>query len=103
LQLIKYKKLTPLQISSLFNLILQPSLEYLFQIIPIHKNQQLKLNRLLTTQTKKLLHLSRNIPNIFLTNPLSFKLPTFNNLIQKIAASNIERIFNTYYLLKQIV
>ena len=38
LQLIRYKKLTPLQISILFNTILQPSIEYLLQILPIHKN-----------------------------------------------------------------
>jgi len=38
LTLIHYKKITPSQISSLFNLILQLSLEYLLQITLIHFN-----------------------------------------------------------------
>jgi len=59
LSLIKYKKLTPSQISSLFNLILQSSLEYLLQIVSTHKNIQTKLSRLFTTQTKKMLSLSK--------------------------------------------
>ena len=54
--LIRYKKLLPSQISSLFNLILQPSLEYLLQIVLIHKNTQTKLSRLLSIQTKKCSH-----------------------------------------------
>jgi hypothetical protein len=100
--LIKYKKITPSQISSLFNLILQPSLEYLLQITPIHKSTQLKLSRLFTIQTKKMLALAKNTNNITLTNPLSFNLPTLNNIIQKVSASNIERIFNTSPILKNI-
>ena len=40
LLLIRFKKLLPSQISSLFNLILQLSLEYLLQIISIQKNIQ---------------------------------------------------------------
>jgi len=102
LSLIKFKKLSPSQISSLFNLILQPSLEYLLQIIPIHKTIQTKLSRLLTIQTKKMLSLAKNTNNIVLTNPLSFNLLTFNNIIQKVSASNIERIFTTDPLLKRI-
>ena len=54
--LIRYKKLLPSQISSLFNLILQPFLEYLLQIVLIHKNTQTKLSRLLSIQTKKCSH-----------------------------------------------
>ena len=100
--LIRYKKLLPSQISSLFNLILQPSLEYLLQIVLIHKNTQTKLSRLLSIQTKKMLSLAKNTNNISLTNPLAFNLPTFTNLIQKVSISNIERIFNTSPLLSDI-
>ena len=102
LLLIRYKKLLPSQISSLFNLILQPSLEYLLQIIPIQKNIQTKLSRLLSIQTKKMLSLAKNTNNISLTNPLTFNLPTFTNIIQKVSVSNIERIFNTFPLLHNI-
>ena len=100
--LIRYKKITPSQISSLFNLILQPSLEYLLQITPIHKNTQQKLSCLFTIQTKKMLALTKNTNNITLTNPLSFNLPTLNNIIQKVSASNIEHIFTSNSLLKNI-
>ena len=102
LLLIRYKKLLPSQISSLFNLILQPSLEYLLQIIPIQKNMQTKLSRLLSIQTKKMLFLAKNTNNISLTNPLTFNLPTFTNIIQKVSISNTERIFNTFPLLNNI-
>ena len=102
LSLIKYKKLLPSQISSLFNLVLQPSLEYLLQITPIHKNIQTKLSRLLSIQTKKMLSLAKNTNNISLTNPLTFNLPTLNNIIQKVSISNIERTFNTSPLLSNI-
>ena len=100
--LIKYKKLTPSQITSLFNLILQPALEYLFQIVQIYKNIQTKLSRLFTIQTKKLLSLAKNTNNVILTNSLSFNLLTLNNIIQKVSASNIERIFTSNSLLKNI-
>ena len=100
--LIRYKKLLFSQISSLFNLILQPSLEYLLQIVLIHKNTQTKLSRLLSIQTKKMLSLAKNTNNISLTNPLAFNLPTFTNLIQKVSIFNIEHIFNTFPLLLDI-
>jgi len=100
--LIRHKKITPSQISSLFNLILQPSLEYLLQIIPIHTNTQSKFSRLFTIHTKKMLSLAKNTNNIILTNPLTFNLPTFNNIIQKVSAANTERIFNTLPILKNI-
>ena len=45
LSLTRYKKLTPTQISKLFNLILQLSLEYLLQIITLHPSQQTKIGR----------------------------------------------------------
>ena len=102
LLLIRYKKLLPSQISSLFNLILQPSLEYLLQIIPIQKNTQTKLSRLLSIQTKKMLSLAKNTNNISLTNPLTFNLPTLTNIIQKVSISNAERTFNTLPLLHNI-
>ena len=100
--LIKYKKLTSSQITSLFNLILQPALEYLFQIVQIHKNIQTKLSRLFTIQTKKLLSLAKNTNNIILTNSLSFNFLILNNIIQKVSTSNIERIFTSNLLLKNI-
>ena len=49
-----------------------------------------------------MLSLAKITNNIVLTNPLSFNLPTFNNIIQKVSASNIERIFTTDPLLKRI-
>ena len=102
LLLIRSKRLLPSQISSLFNLILQPSLEYLLQIIPIQKNIQNKLSRLFSIQTKKMLSLAKNTNNISLTNPLTFNLPTLNNIIQKVSASNVEHTFNTSTLLYEI-
>jgi len=51
--LLKYKKLLPSQISSLFNLILQPLLEYLLQITSIYKNMQTKLSHLLSIYKQK--------------------------------------------------
>ena len=102
LALIKFKKLTPKQISTLFNIILQPSLEYLLQILSISKTQQQKLSRLLSITTKKMLHLAKNTSNILLTNSLSFKLPTFQHLTQKVAISTIEHTFHTTPLLKHI-
>jgi len=100
--LIHYKKITPSQIFSLFNLILQPSLEYLLQITPIHFNIQNKLSRLFTIHAKKMLALAKNTNNITLTNPLAFNLPTLNNIIQKVSVSNTERIFNSIPILKEI-
>jgi hypothetical protein len=102
LSLIRFKKLTPKQISTLFNIILQPSLEYLLQILSISKTQQQKLSRLLSITTKKMLHLAKNTSNIFLTNSLSFKLPTLQHLTQKVAISTIEHIFHSTLLLKHI-
>ena len=102
LLLIRFKKLLPSQISSLFNLILQPSLEYLLQIIPIQKNIQTKLSRLFSIQAKKMLSLAKNTNNTSLLNPLTFNLPTFNNIIQKVSVSNIERTFNSSPLLNEI-
>ena len=49
-----------------------------------------------------MLALAKNTNNITLTNPLSFNLPTLNNIIQKVSVSNIERIFNTFLVLKNI-
>src|SRR6185295_18601896 len=100
--LIKYKKLTSKQISTLFNIILQPSLEYLLQILSLSKTQQQKLSQLLLITTKKMLHLAKNTSNILLTNSLSFKLPTFKHLTQKVAISTIEYIFYFTSLLKHI-
>src|SRR6185295_10292250 len=102
LSLIKYKKLTPKQISILFNIILQPSLEYLLQILSLSKTQQQKLSRLLSITTKKMLYLAKNTSNILLTNSQSFKLPTFQHLIQKVTISTIEHIFYSTSLLKHI-
>ena len=102
LSLIRFKKLTPKQISTLFNIILQPSLEYLLQILSISKTQQQKLSRLLSITTKKMLHLAKNTSNIFLTNSLSFKLPTLQHLIQKVAISTIKHIFYSTSFLKHI-
>jgi hypothetical protein len=102
LTLIRYKKITPSQISSLFNLILQPSLEYLLQIIPVHTNTQTKFSHLFTIHTKKMLFLAKNTNNIILTNPLTFNLPTFNNIIQKVSAANTERTFNLLPIFKNI-
>src|SRR6185436_8260677 len=62
--LIRHKKITPSQISLLFNLILQPSLEYLLQIILIHTNTRFKFSRLFTIHTKKMLSLAKNTNNI---------------------------------------
>ena len=59
LLLIKFKKLTSSQISSLFNLILQPSLEYLLQIIPIHKTMQTKLSDFYQFKPKRCLCLQK--------------------------------------------
>ena len=100
--LIKYKKLTHLQISSLFNLILQPSIEYLLQVCIIHNNLQTKLSCLFTIQTKKMLSLAKNTNNIVLTNPITFNLLTLNNLIQKTSSANIKHIFNSSPILKNI-
>src|ERR1051325_1416239 len=102
LLLIRYKKLLLSQISSLFNLILQPLLEYLLQIIPIQKNIQTKLSRLFSIQAKKMLSLAKNTNNTLLLNPLTFNLPIFNNIIQKVSVSNIERTFNSSPLLYEI-
>ena len=49
-----------------------------------------------------MLSLAKNTNNIILTNPLSFNLPTLNNIIQKISASNIERTFNSNSILKDL-
>ena len=49
-----------------------------------------------------MLSLSKNTNNIAITNPLTFNLPTFNNIIQKVSASNIKRTFNTFPLLYNI-
>ena len=49
-----------------------------------------------------MLSLARNTNNITLTNPLSFNLPTLNNIIQKLSASNIEHIFNSTSILNTI-
>jgi len=102
LSITQYKKLTQTQISKLFNLILQPSLEYLLQIITLFLSQQSKLSRLLTIYTKKSLSLAKNTNNIILTNPLSFNLPTLTSIIQKVSASNIDRLLNNNSLLKEI-
>ena len=102
LSLTRYKKLTPTQISKLFNLILQLSLEYLLQIVTLHPSQQTKLSRLLTIYTKKSLSLAKNTNNTLLTNSLSFNLPTLTNIVQKVCASNIDRLFNNNSLLKAI-
>src|SRR6185295_10804013 len=51
---------------------------------------------------KKMFHLAKNTSNIFLTNSLSFKLPTFQHLTQKVAISTIEHIFHSTLLLKHI-
>jgi len=92
----------PTQISKLFNLILQLSLEYLLQIITLHPSQQTKLSRLLTIHTKKLLFFAKNTNNTLLTNSLSFNLPTLTNIVQKVCASNIDQLFNNNSLLKTI-
>src|SRR5690242_4402877 len=49
-----------------------------------------------------MLSLAKNTNNIVLTNPMTFNLPTLNNLIQKASAANIERIFNSNSILKNI-
>ena len=49
-----------------------------------------------------MLSLAKNTNNISLTNPLTFNLPTLNNIIQKVSASNVERTFNTSTLLYEI-
>ena len=49
-----------------------------------------------------MLSLAKNTNNIVLTNPITFNLPTLNNLIKKTSAANIERIFNTNPILKNI-
>ena len=49
-----------------------------------------------------MLSLAKNTNNIALTNSLIFNLPTLNNIIQKVSASNIEHIFNSNTLLHNI-
>ena len=49
-----------------------------------------------------MLSLAKNTNNISLTNPLTFNLPTLNNIIQKVSISNIKRTFNTSPLLSNI-
>jgi hypothetical protein len=102
LTIIRFKKLTPIQFSTLFNTILSPSLEYMLQILPLTHSKSLQLSRLLTIQTKKLIHLSKNTNNIILTNPFTFNLPSLEKLINTTSSSNTERTFNSSQLLKQI-
>src|SRR6201988_3034339 len=49
-----------------------------------------------------MLSLAKNTNNISLTNPLTFNLSTFTNIIQKVSISNTERTFNTSSLLHNI-
>src|SRR5260364_56649 len=96
------QKTYTLQILSLFNLILQPSIEYLLQVYIIHNNLQTKLSCLFTIQTKKMLSFAKNTNNIVLTNPITFNLPTLNNLIQKTSSANIKYISGSCPILKNI-
>jgi len=49
-----------------------------------------------------MLSLAKNTNNISLTNPLTFNLPTFTNIIQKVSISNTKHIFNISSLLHNI-
>ena len=49
-----------------------------------------------------MLSIAKNTNITILTNPLLFNLLTLNSIIQKVSASNIERIFNSHSVFKEI-
>jgi hypothetical protein len=102
LNTIRYKKLLPLHISRIINTILNPSLEYLFQIVSPTKNLITKLSSQITIQTKYSLSLSKNTLNNILINPYSLNLQLPTHTYTHTSLANIERSLNSHNILKEI-